>query len=109
MKREIKLEKSSMAFKLESGDVLLISNEDVEQIADKLIVEMMIKKQNVIYMLKNNSIEKCNLLYKIITEQNDKITNAVRMSYLKQIHDLLKNDDGSSELDTLKEKINRTR
>lgn len=101
--RKIELKESSMSFKLEDGSVLLISKNDITELANKLIVEMMLNKQNVIYSLKNNSIEKCNLLYKIIVEQKDTMSKTVKEQYLKSILEFISEND--SELETLKDKI----
>lgn len=102
--KQIELEKSSMAFKLSDGNVLLISKEDVTEIANKLIIEMMINKSNSVYMLKNNSIEKCNLLYKIVIDQKDTMSNETKENYFKAILEFLKTEN-DTELETLKEKI----
>lgn len=99
------LEKSSMAFKLESGDILLISKDDVTEIANKLIFEMMITKQNVVYMLNNPNVEKSNMLYKMVVEQKEKMSEKMLTDYMKVILELLKTDE--SELSTLKEKMEK--
>lgn len=102
---DVELKKASMAFQLKNGEVLLISKEDVNEIANKLIVEMMVNKQNQIVMYKSTAVEKCNLLYKIVTEQKDKMDEAVRSNYFKVMVELIKDD--AKELTTLKEEIEK--
>jgi len=103
--KTIELKESSMSFKLEDGSTLLISKNDVTELANKLIGEMMINKQNVIYMIENKSIEKCNLLYKIVIEQKDTMSKNVKEKYLKSILEFISEDD--SELKTLKDKVEK--
>ncbi len=102
----IGLEELSMAFKLESGEILFITKEAIEKIANELIIEMMINKQTAIYSLKNNNIAKCNLLYKIIIEQKGKMSKKLLDEYLTTMLELLKSDD-DTELTTLKEEIDK--
>lgn len=90
---KIELETASMAFKLTNGEVLLISKEDINEIANKLITQMMLSKQNQVWMLKSTSIEKCNLLYKIVIEQKDKMNEGVRDNYFKAMLELIKGDE----------------
>lgn len=98
---EIKLKKASMAFELKSGEILLISEEDVNEIATKLILEMSIRKQNQVWMLKNTDVERCNLLYKIVLDQKDTMSQETREKYLNTINELLKN--GSHEFESLED------
>lgn len=98
------LEKSSMAFKLKDGNVILISDEDINEIATKLIIEMSINKQNRVYILKDTSVDKCNLLYKIVVEQKETMTKEVRASYFKLILEILKNNR-DIEFKTLEEEL----
>lgn len=102
---DVELKKSSMAFQLKNGEVLLISNEDVAEIANKLIIEMMINKQNQIIMYKSTAIEKCNLLYKIVIDQKEKMTDDIRNNYFKAMLELIKDDE--KELTTLKKEVEK--
>lgn len=105
MTREIELKKASMAFQLKNGEILLISKEDVEEIASKLIMEMVINKQNQVWMHKSTAVEKCNLLYKIVIEQKDKMSEDVRDNYFKAMLELVKGDE--KELVSLAEEIEK--
>jgi hypothetical protein len=87
------LKKSSMAFELKNGEVLLISKEDIQEIAMKVIVEMCSNNRSKIYLYKDTSIEKCNLLYKIVLEQKDKMSEDVRNNYFKAMVELIKDDE----------------
>lgn len=94
-----------MAFQLEGGEVLLISNDDVNEIADKLIMKMILNKQNQIIMYRSTAVEKCNLLYKIVLEQKDKMTDDLKQEYFKAMLELIKNDE--IELTTLEQQIQK--
>lgn len=103
MSKIIELKNASMAFELENGEILLISKEDIQEIASKLIVEMMLNKTNQVWMHKSTAIEKCNFLYKVIIDQKDKMTEEVRLNYFNTMLKLMKEDD--KELITLEEEI----
>jgi len=75
MKRDVELQKASMAFQLKNGETLLISKEDVNEIAEKVILEMILHKKNQIFMHRSTSVEKCNTLYKIVIEQKEKMSD----------------------------------
>lgn len=97
MLSDIKLKRAAMAFSLQNGETLLISNDDVQEIANKLMLEMVLNQKHRVYMFKDTVIEKCNLLYKIVTEQKDKMTEDVRNEYFRTINKLI--------LDTEEEEI----
>lgn len=99
--KAVELKKSCMAFELKSGELLLISREDITEIATQLVVEMMINKQTHVHIHKGSSIEKCNLLYKAITEQ-PKMPKKIRDKYLMKIAALI--DDGKEEINSFGER-----
>lgn len=100
MKIATELKKSCMAFELKNGEILLISKEDVTEIAKKLIVEMMINKQNHVHIHKDNTIDKFNLLYKILTEQQH-MKKSLKEQYCKEILNTI--CEGDEETITLEE------
>lgn len=84
------LEKAAMAFKLSDGTVLLISKEDANQIANSFITSMLINNRHQVVLSKDTAIEKSNLLYKIVIEQKERMSNEVKEQYLKAILELIK-------------------
>lgn len=93
MKPHVILEKSCMAFELKSGEMLYISNEDVQSIANSFLVEMMVHKNTNVYVNKRTSVKTCQLLYNIVTEQGNKMSKSLRENYLKAILELSENDE----------------
>jgi len=87
--RTIELEESSMSFKTEDGNILLISKNDVKELATKIVVESMINEKSEFYIMELEKKEKCNLLYKIVTEQKDTMSKKVKEYYLKAILEFL--------------------
>lgn len=86
------LKKADMAFKLEDGHVILISKEDIQEIAMKIIVEGSLNKMCVFVSEKDMSIEKANILYNILRTEKD-IKPSIRDKYLSQIGMLLSTRD----------------
>lgn len=107
MTKEIELKKAAMAFQLKNGEILLISKEDAEEIANMFIVEMCLNNQNQVWMNKSTAIEKCNLLYKIVIEQKDKMSEDVKENYFKAMLEIVKNDE--KELVSLQEEIGKSK
>jgi len=95
MNKYNELEKASMAFKLESGEVLLISNEDINEIANKVIVEMLVHHQNKVYLHKNTAKEKYDLLYTVYTEQKESMSEDMQDQYLKRILELFNENEST--------------
>lgn len=91
--KDVELKNNAMAFQLKTGDVLLISNDDVISIANRLVMEMMVNNQTKVFIEKSTAVEKCNLLYKIVSEQQDKMNDDVRQQYFKAIHELMHSDE----------------
>lgn len=79
---------SSMAFKLENGQTLLISKEDVKNIAMQIIVEGSVNKAFVLLSEKDTTLERADRLYKIMREEKDMDAD-MKNWYLQQISDLL--------------------
>lgn len=101
-KNKIELKKACMAFKLENGEILLISKEDINQIAHELVVEMMINNQNHVHIHKSSTNEKCQILYKAITEQPN-MSKTMLNKYLGKIVDLI--DKEETTIKTIKKSI----
>lgn len=93
MNPHVILKKSFMAFELKSGEILHISNEDVQSIANSFLVEMMVHKNTNVYINKRTSVKTCELLYKIVTDQGKKMSVSLRENYLKAILELSENDE----------------
>lgn len=77
-----------MAFKLNSGEILLIGKEDVKHIAQMIIIEGSLNKTCTVLRESDNNIEKANMLYEIIKAEKN-MDAEIRNIYLKQIGELL--------------------
>lgn len=88
-----KLKSDELRLELKDGTIVTISDEALEKISDAAILNMMINCNSNIYIRRDSAIEKCNLLYKIIAEQKDKMTDDVRKNYLKTINTLISGNE----------------
>ena len=93
-----------MVFETKDGVQLKLTGEDVQEIATRLMVKMVGTGLNYFYV-QSTAVEKCKLLYQIVTEQRDKMSDEVREQYLKGILEFLK--DGDIELTSLKDKVEK--
>lgn len=84
-----KLKKSSMSFQLKDGTILLISNEDIQEIAGKIVLEAILNGNCKINISKNHSLEKCDLLYRIVREQGSSMDDEQKRNYLKAIYEFI--------------------
>jgi len=82
------LPNSCMAFKLSDGNIILISKEDVHNIAMKIIVEGSLQKNTVFIKEEDLNFKKADRLYNILKEEKD-MKIELRNRYLRQIADLL--------------------
>lgn len=82
------LKRACMAFQLKDGNFIMISKDDVREIAAKIVVEGSMIGTTVILREKDRSIEKANLLFDILKKEPD-MKPELRNRYLKQIGDLL--------------------
>lgn len=104
---ENRLEKSAMAFKLKDGTVLLIDNEDIEKIVEKIKVEMLYKQPEKILMITDPLKSRADFMYQIYKEQRDVMSDELREEYLKSI--LLLNTDKDFGVETLKENLEKAK
>lgn len=87
------LKRCDMAFQLKDGNILLISKEDINEIAVKIIVEASLRSDGVaIVVEKDRSLEKADRLYNILKSEKD-MKPELRNRYLKQIADTLAGKD----------------
>lgn len=105
MKPQVILEKSCMAFKLKDGETLLISKEDVQSIANSLVVEMMVHNNTNVYIHKNNALKTCSMLYDIVVAEEKTMSKKLRENYLKAILKFSDKGAGKDEYITLKKSI----
>lgn len=83
-----KLEKSCMAFKLKDGKIFLIHNEDVQAIARKVKMELMLNEPQYTIMISDPELTKARELYAIFQKEKNGMTAELRMEYLKKILEL---------------------
>ncbi len=86
------LPKSCMGWVTKSGETLFIHNEDVKNIAMKIVVEGSLRKCVAIVKEEDNSLKKADMLYSILKQEKD-MKPELRNRYLKQISDLLSGKD----------------
>lgn len=88
---------SAFGFKLPGGEILLINREDIQKIANELIVEMLVNKQNRIYLIKDVALARAKELYNVYSQEKKEMDDEMRKKYLKSILRYLDKEDFSIE------------
>lgn len=95
------VERAEFAFRLKDGNTVLISREDCVDMAKQLVVDMIAYNHGRVFIEKDYTLEKCDRLYKIVVEQGGKMSDELRSSYLRLIHELIK--ESKTEFISLKD------
>lgn len=95
-----KLEESCMGFKLPDGKTLLIHDNDIKNIADKMFTHILTMEQERVFLIKDIGIERANKLYEVYQNEKDVMSEKGKQTCLAKIIKYLTEDD--YELDTLR-------
>lgn len=88
------LVKGCLAFQLKDGNIIWISKEDCNEIANKIIIENLVKTDTVVLMEKDNGIQKANVLIQLLKDEKD-MSKEQRSKYLKQIGEFLTGENST--------------
>jgi hypothetical protein len=90
-----------MAFQLKDGSIILISNEDIKEIAHKIIIEAVGNGTVIMQQVRDTNAAKADTLIKLIASQSNMPAD-IKLKYLEEILNLL-STPGEKEIKTLME------